>query len=105
MPTPQIDPKTGERIPAAGGGIQIDPETGERISAPTTTRVAQPAPEGFFHSLGSSLGVTPEASQSGLDEFKAHPVATSLKNLVGGPALPAIEGVYQGAKRIGGEIA
>lgn len=73
-------------------------------ATPVTTPPPTPPNEGFFHSLGSSLGITPESSQAGLDEFKAHPIETGLKNLVGGPALPVLEGAYQGVKRIGGEL-
>lgn len=63
-----------------------------------------PAPqEGFLHSLGSSLGITPESAKAQMQETAQHPIREGLKNLMG-PALPAAQGLYEGAKRSGGEL-
>jgi len=63
----------------------------------------QPKPENFLHSLGSSLGLTPEQLQAQAQERMDHTIASGLKSLLG-PAEPMIEGAVAGAKRIGGEI-
>lgn len=60
MPTPQIDPATGERI-TVGATPQIDPATGERISTPAATPPpSAPASsssqdQGVLHGIGSEL--------------------------------------------------
>lgn len=72
-------------------------------AAPTATPEAEPEGEGFLHSLGSSLGITPESDQAQRQEMLQHPVREGLKNLMG-PALPAAQGLFEGAKRSGGEL-
>ncbi len=74
-------------------------EQARKATAPAETL----APEGFFHSLGSSVGVTPEIATQNEDDFKAHPVIGTIK-AAAGPALPAAQSLYEGAKRSGGEL-
>ena len=60
-------------------------------------------PEGFMHSLGAELGITPEAGEQKMQGFREHPVMSAVKALAG-PALPAVQGLYEGVKRSGGEL-
>lgn len=84
----------------ASGGIDYDAlaqKHGASTAPPATTTT--PPPEGFLHSLGSSLGVTGDAPAP-----DAHPILTGAKRLIGGPALEAGEGLVKGAMRSGGEL-
>jgi hypothetical protein len=71
--------------------------------AADTPKTADTKPEGFWHSLGSSFGITPEADQQQVDDLKNHPIRSALM-AAGGPALQAALGIYEGAKRSGGEL-
>jgi hypothetical protein len=62
-----------------------------------------PPQEGFFHSLGASFGITPEAGAQSVAELKEHPISSILK-VAGGPALSIAQGTYGGVKRSGGEL-
>lgn len=95
MPPPQ-------KLDLSAGVVQPPLDLSAGVGASSTP--TQPTPEGFLHSLGSSLGVTPEAGQARMQEMVQHPIREGLKTLVGGPALPAAEGLYEGAKRSGGEL-
>lgn len=57
--------------------------------------------EGLMHSLGSSLGLTDQSSP--LDDIKQHPIESAI-DAIGGPAVPALRGAFQGAKRSAGEL-
>lgn len=113
MPTPQIDPQTGERVQASGSP-QIDPTTGERVAA---TPAAQPAAQdggimGGLKSFADATGLRPlahsimhpiQAQQEESQAWNDHPMQKLGESIV--PGLGMIEGAYQGAKRIGGELA
>jgi hypothetical protein len=60
-----------------------------------------PQKPGFFKSLGTSLGIDPDAKSA---EAKQHPIQSGIE-AAAGPAGQAAEGLYGGAKRIGGEIS
>ena len=95
MPPPQ-------KLDLSAGVVQ--PPIDLSAGVGTSSAPAQPAPEGFLHSLGSSLGITSEAGEALRQKFMQHPIREGLKSLVGGPLLPAAEGLYEGAKRSGGEL-
>src|ERR1700721_491054 len=54
--------------------------------------------EGFWHSLGATFGMTPEAAQAQRDEFTRHPVRSTIED-IGGPAVSGAEGLYRGFMR------
>lgn len=64
-----------------------------------------PAPEGFFHSLGSAFGITTEAGQQRQQEMDQHPIRTILKDALLGPALPFAQGLVNQGKQTMGEIS
>lgn len=64
-----------------------------------------PAPEGFFHSLGSAFGITTEAAQQRQQEMDQHPIRTILKDALLGPALPFAQGLVNQGKQTMGEIS
>lgn len=115
MPTPQIDPQTGERI-AAAAAPQIDPATGERISAASAKtetpsagpldRIAEWGARTFPHvtpadqkkesqDFGTILG--PSA-----DRFVSNAGSSMMRTLTGLPAAAA--DWVGGAKDIPNEI-
>jgi hypothetical protein len=64
-----------------------------------------PAPEGFWHSLGATFGITPEAAAGDQQDTMQHPVRSVLQHAFEA-AIPAIQmgkGLYQGIKRESGE--
>jgi len=67
--------------------------------APST----EPEQPGFLENLGHSLGLTPASSQDALADLKAHPVRKGIEALAG-PAGMAAEGLWNGGRRIGGEL-
>lgn len=56
-------------------------------------------PEGFWHSVGAQVGITPEAGEARRQEFVQHPIKTTLKDIAG-PALPLAEGMASYGKRL-----
>lgn len=74
------------RDDAVKAGFKLTPQT-----------PAQPAPEGFFHSLASQFGLTPDQIQQGAADEDAHPVKTVLKSLLG-PGGSVLEGLYNQGK-------
>ncbi len=85
-----IDPNTGERVNAQS--VQIDPATGERISS------AEAPKEGFLHSLGATLGITPESAKQKFEDAKANPVK-SLADAVVGPAGDVARSLFEQGKQ------
>lgn len=83
------------------GKTYLDPNTGEPLSSSTTAETPQ---EGFWHSLGSQLGITPEAAEAARQHMLDHPLSTAAK-LALGPAAPVVEGLYNQAKQSTGQLA
>lgn len=77
----------------------LDPNTGE----PAKTSAPEAPPEGFWHSLGSQFGITPQAAQAAAQQEKDHPIKSFLWNALG-PAGGVAKSLYDTAKTSGGEL-
>ena len=75
MPTPQIDPKTGEVMQAQGGNVQIDPATGE---------VMQPAPEAKPGLIDRFDKAFVEPQMAPPNESVGHHIVRGMSNFGGG---------------------
>lgn len=64
---------------------------------------APPPKERFWESLGHSFGIGDEEAKAKQKELKEHPIA-SIAKMALGPVPDAVQGAYQGAKRIGREL-
>lgn len=86
---------------AAYGGKAVDSSPdpfaaygGKTVAAPA----AQEQPkEGFLHSLGASLGITPEAGQQAAQDLKDHPIKSVLE-AAAGPAYPVAKSLFEQGK-------
>lgn len=85
MPPPAFDPNSAYAVPS------FDPTKDYQAAqaAPTPTP-PEAAPEGFWHSLGATLGITPEAAQKTMEEFRAHPIQRTIEQLTGVTPIKAI---------------
>ena len=64
---------TLDSAPAPPAGYTLD-------SAQPSAPPAAPKPEGFWHSVGSVFGLTPESAQAAGKETAAHPFKTAIEN-------------------------
>lgn len=87
--------------PQATPPVYLDPSSGEPIKAESQTQTT--IPEGFWHSLGSQFGMTPEAAKAAAQDQKDHPIKSLLWDALG-PAGIMAKGLYEQAKQSGGEI-
>lgn len=72
---------------------------GDVSSGDSTT----PPQEGFLESLGHTFGIGKEEAEANKQAFQQHPILSSLKTLVGGPALQAGQGLFDEFMRSTGE--
>lgn len=85
-----LDFTKAKPIASQGGGVSLDFSKAKPISPISPS----PAPqEGFFHSLGEQLGLTPEAAQQSHDEFMAHPITNLIE---AGTGITPIKTLAQG---------
>jgi hypothetical protein len=86
---------------------EYDPQqlkTSSPIGPGATVQNASPSETpGLVENIGHSFGIGGDDSAERLADLKAHPVRAGIKALAG-PAGMAAEGLYNGAKRIGGEV-
>lgn len=62
-------------------------------------------PEGFWHSLGAQLGLTPEEAKAKHDEFMAHPISNMVQAGLGiTPIKMAAKGLFDQVMKTGGEL-
>ena len=93
-----------------GGTATVDYDSlaaqhgGSSVKPSTQTESTQAAPEGFWHSLGATFGVTPEAAQERIQNMKDHPIKAAIMALAG-PAGTFAKGLYDQATQSGSEIS
>lgn len=63
----------------------------------------QSQPEGFWHSLGSQFGLTPEAAQAAAQDAKDHPIKTAISAALG-PGWTLVKGMAGQAQQSAGQI-
>lgn len=107
-PTLTLSPDDVEQAPSSGASptLELSPNDVEQASQPTgpVNPYAKSQPqEGFWHSLGSSLGLTREQAAAEQQDQRDHPVRTALETF-GGPAYQAAKGIYGEGKRVVGEL-
>lgn len=98
---PQYLDANGNPLTSTPTKIYLDANGNPVSSASTQPQVSQ---EGLLHAIGAQFGITPEANAAREAELNDHPVVSTVKTVIGGPGLPAAEGLYQGAKRSGSEL-
>lgn len=90
MGSPAFNPSGAYTQPA------FDPSAGFSADSGTPPKAE---PEGFWHSLGAQFGVTPEAAQQKVAEFKAHPLLSSI------PGADIVKGLIRQVQQTGGELS
>lgn len=93
MAPPTFDPNSAYSVPSFDPNAAY--QAAQQGATPHPTN-ATASPEGFWHSLGSQFGITPEAAQQAWEEFKSHPIDT----ISGASALRSVaHGVASQVKR------
>ena len=81
---------------------QLKPAQPLETALGPTTKAIKPAAD-FVEAFGHTFGIGKEEAEARRKQIEEHPIRSVLE-AAGGPALEAIKGLYEGGKRVAGEL-